>query len=264
MFPRKLLLIFLSVLLNVISCQKDNELIDGVEANQEKAVLERINSDELSEDSVLVFYKTEGYKHTSIEKGIETLRTLALSNNFLLEFTDDSALFTSENLLKYNLVIFLNTSGDILNDAQQVVFENFIQSGGNFMGVHSACDTEYNWSWYGKLVGGYFLSHPAVQQATIDVVNNTHKATNHLSATWQLTDEWYDFKDINPNINVLLNLDEATYSGGANGENHPISWYQEFDGGRSFYTGIGHNEEVYDLSDFKAHLLGGIEYCLGR
>ncbi|MEO9893673.1 ThuA domain-containing protein [Aurantibacter sp.] len=264
MFPRKLQLILFAALLCAVGCQKDNELIQDIEATEEKAILEKMNSEEVTEESVLVFYKTASFKHTSIAKGIETLEALALANSFLLESTDDSALFTTENLQNYDLVIFLNTTGDILNDTQQEVFENYIQSGGNFMGVHSACDTEYDWPWYGELVGAYFLSHPEIQEATIDVVNNTHEATNHLSDSWELTDEWYDFKEISPNVSVLLNLDEATYVGGANGENHPIAWYQEYDGGRSFYTGIGHNEEVYDLSDFKEHLLGGIAYCLER
>ena len=114
------------------------------------------------------------------------------------------------------------------------------------MGIHAAADTEYDWAWYGKLVGGYFESHPEQQQAKIDVVDRTHPSTVHLKNEWLHFDEWYNFKNLNPKVNVLMKLDESTYKGGTNGNNHPIAWYHEFDGGRAFYTGLGHTEEAYD------------------
>ena len=135
------------------------------------------------------------------------------------------------------------------------------------MGVHAAADTEYDWPWYGKLVGGYFDSHPSnpnVRKATINVVNKSHPATEHLSDTWIRTDEWYNYKTLSSETTVLLNLDESSYEGGTNGTNHPIAWYQEFDGGRAFYTGGGHTDDSYDEPMFRQHLLGGIEWCLKR
>ncbi len=135
------------------------------------------------------------------------------------------------------------------------------------MGIHAASDTEYDWPWYGKLVGAYFDGHPNdpnVREAKMKVVNRQHLSTTHLDDTWVRNDEWYNYKNINPKLQVLICLDETSYEGGTNGDNHPIAWYQEFDGGRVFYTGGGHTTESYDEPDFQKHLLGGINYCLGR
>lgn len=217
-----------------------------------------------SPDKVLVFTKTAGFRHQSIETGVKTMEELSKENNFEITHTEDAALFTPENLKQYQLVIFLNTTGDVLNTEEEKAFEVFFQNGGSFMGVHSATDTEFDWAWYGKLVGAYFLNHPKQSSATIMRINSTHPSTKHLQERWVHYDEWYNFKSINQDINVLLNLDESTYGGGENGEFHPIAWYHEFDGGRSFYTGLGHTNESYSEPEFKKHLLGGILYCLKR
>ena len=160
--------------------------------------------------------------------------------------------------------MFLSTTMDVLGDEQQSAFEKYIQDGGSFMGVHAAADTEYEWPWYNKLVGAYFLSHPKQQTATIDVLDRNHPSTKHLADTWTHFDEWYNYKNINPDLNVLMKLDESSYEGGKNGDNHPIAWYHEYDGGRAFYTGLGHTEEAFDDLNFRQHLVGGIEYCLKR
>ncbi|MDO7172229.1 ThuA domain-containing protein [Mariniflexile sp. AS56] len=215
-------------------------------------------------DKVLVFTKTSGFRHQSIETGVKTVEALGTENNFEITHTEDASLFTVENLKQYKLVVFLNTTGDVLNESEEQAFESFIKNGGSFMGVHSATDTEYEWPWFGKLVGAYFLNHPKQATATLKRVNDSHLATKHLKKEWVHFDEWYNFKSINQDINVLLNLDESTYEGGKNGENHPIAWYHEFDGGRSFYTGLGHTNESYAEPEFKQHLLGGILYCLKR
>lgn len=217
-----------------------------------------------AKDQVLVFTKTNGFRHSSIEKGVATLVKLGATNNFEVTQTADSLQFNPVNLKKYQLVIFLNTTMDVLGDAEQSAFENYIRAGGSFMGIHAAADTEYDWPWYGKLVGAYFISHPKQQEAVIDVVDHNHPATQHLAATWTHFDEWYNFKDINPDLQVLMKLDESSYEGGKNGDNHPIAWYHEYDGGRAFYTGLGHTDEAYDDLNFRQHLIGGIEYCLGR
>ncbi|QBA65486.1 ThuA domain-containing protein [Muriicola soli] len=213
---------------------------------------------------ILVFTKTQGYRHQAIEKGVSTLQDLSKTNSFTIIQTENSEDFNRENLKKYTLVIFLSTTLDVLNELQQQTFTEYINQGGNFMGVHAASDTEYDWPWYGNLVGAYFKSHPEQQQATIEVVDRSHLSTKHLNETWIHFDEWYNFKSINPDINVLMQVDESSYTGGENGERHPIAWYHEYEGGRSFYTGLGHTEEAYDDPDFQQHLLGGIFYCLGR
>ena len=215
-------------------------------------------------DKVLVFTKTAGYRHESIEKGVESIIELGKENDFDVTHSEDANMFNKENLSQFKLVIFLNTTEDILNLEQQNNFEDFINNGGSFMGIHSAADTEYDWPWYGKLVGAYFMDHPEKSNAQIIRVDETHLSSKHLPDTWTRYDEWYNYKSINPEIKVILQLDETTYTGGKNGPNHPIAWYQEFDGKRMFYTGMGHTKESYSEPDFKNHLLGGILYCLKR
>ncbi|MGB5553432.1 MAG: ThuA domain-containing protein [Flavobacteriaceae bacterium] len=218
----------------------------------------------MNTDLVLVFTKTNGYRHASIEKGVETIKSIGLGHNFVVSHTEDSLQFNSANLKKYKAVVFLSTTMDVLGTNEQSAFEEYIQNGGSFMGIHAAADTEYEWPWYGKLVGAYFKSHPKQQEARIEVVDKSHSATSHLNDTWMHFDEWYNYKNINPDMNVLMKLDETSYEGGENGDNHPIAWYHEFDGGRAFYTGLGHTHESYDDPSFRKHLIGGLLYCLGR
>lgn len=223
-----------------------------------------MSSSTVKPKKILVFSKTTGFRHSSIEPGIKALKKLALENRFDLISTERSEYFTPDSLQKFDLVVFLNTTGDILNDNEQAAFEQYIQAGGGFVGVHSATDTEYDWPWYNKLVGAYFLSHPKVQEATLHVLDNSHPATKMLDKKWIKTDEWYNFKDMNPDIHVLISIDESSYSGGKNGEHHPIAWYHEYDGGRAFYTAMGHTDESYKEPRFLAHLLGGIRYAMRK
>ncbi len=211
---------------------------------------------------VLVFMKTAGFYHKSIPAGAAAIQQLGLQNGFGVDTTRDDAAFTPSNLKKYEAVIFLNTTGTVLNDSQKTAFKQYIQKGGGFVGVHAATDTEYGWPWYNGLVGAYFLSHPKQQKATIIVKDNSHISTKHLPVKWERFDEWYNFKNITDNIKVLLLLDEKSYEGGKNGNYHPIAWYQNYDGGRAFYTGLGHTDESYEEPFFLRHFLGGIQYAM--
>lgn len=216
---------------------------------------------------ILVFSKTAGFYHESIPSGIAAIQKMGAENNMVVDTTKNASYFVEDSLKKYRAVVFLSTTQNVLNADQQVAFERYIQAGGGFVGVHAAADTEYNWPWYNKLVGAYFKSHPNnpnVRKATIDVVDTTFKATKGLPARWERTDEWYNYKSINPDINVLAKLDEESYEGGENGENHPIAWYHEFDGGRAFYTGGGHTNESFSEPLFVNHLLEGIKYAIGE
>ncbi|MFT5167350.1 MAG: cytochrome c [Saprospiraceae bacterium] len=217
--------------------------------------------------TVLVFSKTAGYRHQSIEPGIDAIKKLGSENGFLVKTTEDASAFKEENLKRYAAVIFLNTTGDVLDHVQQADFERYIQAGGGFVGIHAAADTEYDWIWYGKLVGGYFNGHPSdpnVRHAKIKVLDKNHICSKVLPDTWEREDEWYNYKNLNPNTNVIATLDETSYEGGTNGENHPISWYHDFDGGRAFYTGCGHTEASYSEPLYLQHLLGGIQYAIGN
>ncbi len=216
---------------------------------------------------LLVFSKTGGFRHASIKDGKIALQKLATEHSFVIDFTEDATAFTDANLAHYVAVVFLLTTGEILDDSQQAAFERYIRGGGGYVGVHSASDTEYNWPWYGGLVGAYFdriHGHSKVVQATIHVVDRTHPSTAMLPGMWVRTDEWYNFAS-NPRgrVSVLMTLDESTYSGGTMGADHPIAWYHEYDGGRAWYTALGHTSESYYEPLFLAHLWGGIIYAVG-
>lgn len=214
---------------------------------------------------VLVFTKTTGFRHGSIPVGIKAIQALGAKNGFDVDTTEDASRFTEANLQQYAAVIFLNTTGDVLNNYQEADFERYIQAGGGFVGIHSAADTEYDWPWYGKLVGAYFENHPpGTPRATLHVKDRTHAATKHLPERWERTDEWYNFKQVNKETKVLITIDERSYTGGTMGDDHPISWYHEYDGGRAFYAELGHTEESYKEEAYLQHILGGIRYAIGN
>jgi cytochrome c len=218
-----------------------------------------------STPKVLVFSKTAGFYHQSIPTGIEAIQKLGEENGFEVDTTKDANQFTEDNLRQYAAVIWLSTTGDVLNPAQEADFERYIQSGGGYVGVHAAADTEYEWGWYNRLAGGYFLSHPRIQEATVKVVNSSHPSTSFLPAEWKRTDEWYNYKSLYPEVNVLLELDESSYEPGEGAMGtHPHAWYHDYDGGRAFYTGGGHTEEAYAEPLFLQHLLAGIQYAIGQ
>jgi cytochrome c len=214
--------------------------------------------------SVLVFSKTTGFRHDSIAQGITALEALGAEHGFAVDRTEDAARFSDAVLAGYKVVVFLNTTGDVLDTGEKAAFERYIRSGGGFVGIHSASDTEYGWPWYGRLVGAWFASHPQIQRATVHIANPDHPSMKGLPLLWDRTDEWYNFRS-NPRgaVQVLATLDEATYSGGTMGGDHPITWCQEVDGGRSWYTAMGHTKESYAEPLFRAHLLGGIESAAG-
>ena len=215
---------------------------------------------------VLLFSETRDFRHDSTETALVALEELATSVGMQSDRVADSdGFFTDTNLANYDAVVWVMTSGDVLNESEQSAFERYIRNGGGYVGIHAASFTEYEWPWYGRLMGAYFDSHPEIQVATQDVEDRTHPSTAHLGARWTRTDEWYDYRS-NPRsmVNVLLSLDETTYSGGTMGEDHPSAWYHDFDGGRSWYTGGGHTHESYAEPDFRAHLLGGLQYATAR
>ncbi|MAW96086.1 MULTISPECIES: ThuA domain-containing protein [unclassified Leeuwenhoekiella] len=207
----------------------------------------------LTTKNVLIFTKTNGFRHASIETGVAALREIAAENHWAVTHSEDSLIFTPERLKDTDLVIFLNTTGDIFGEAQEKAFKKYIEDGGRFFGIHAASDTEYDWPWYGDFIGGYFVSHPKIQQARIN------KKTDHVTVeafpkTFERTDEWYNFKNLNPDVTVTLTLDESSYEGGKNGVYHPHAWYQQVGEGMMYYTGGGHTDESYSEPGFRQHL----------
>ncbi|MFE6036063.1 ThuA domain-containing protein [Streptomyces sp. NPDC056452] len=213
---------------------------------------------------VLVFSKTAGFRHDSIPAGITGIQQLGAAHDFTVTATEDAGAFTPQNLAGYAAVVFLSTTGDVLDTAQQDALKGYVDGGGGFVGIHAAADTEYGWPEYEHLVGAWFKSHPAIQQANVTTEDHTHPATAHLDDTWTRTDEWYNYRT-NPrdDVHVLQSLDESSYSGGEMSGDHPITWCHPQEQGRSFYTGLGHTAESYSDPAFRQLLLGGIQYAAG-
>ncbi|MHA4811905.1 ThuA domain-containing protein [Flavitalea flava] len=217
-----------------------------------------------SKPRVLIFSKTNGFRHSSIPVGIAAIQKLGQENGFEVDATEDSTWFRKKTLKKYAALIFLSPTGTVFGPAEEKALQEYIHHGGGFVGIHAATDCEYNWQWYGDLVGGYFKSHPKQQQARIVVIDKENPATKDLPETWERFDEWYNFKYLNPNLTILLKIDEKSYTGGENGDNHPMAWYHEYEGGRAFYTELGHTDESYADPKYLGHLLGGIQYAIGK
>ena len=212
---------------------------------------------------ILVFTKTVGWHHTSIPAGVAAIIKLGAENNFSVDTTSDATKINESNLSKYSALVFLQTTGALLNNYQEADLERYMQAGGNFVGVHAAADALYDWAWYGRLVGAYFVSHPEIQEAKFNVVDKNHASTRSLPDQWIRKDELYNFKDISKDLHVLITIDENSYKGGINGANHPMAWYHNFENGRSFYTELGHTDESYSDPQYLKHLLGGIQYAIG-
>lgn len=231
---------------------------------------------------VLLITETAGWHHESIDYGIAAINELAATHNFKVERQQKAEHINFERFNSFDAVIFLSTTGDIFNDEEQAAFEKYIQSGKGFVGIHAASDTEYEWEWYTKLVGRMFYIHPEQQTATLNFIDKNFPGLEHFPDAMLFTDEWYEFGEEKiDGLNYLITIDENTFDPNANFENHdvdeagnqidrtgsgmgdfhPISWYHEYDGGRSFYTALGHIEKVYENRWFLEHLYGGIYYA---
>jgi cytochrome c len=216
------------------------------------------------EEKILIFTKTQSFRHKSIEPGVVAMLKLASENGITADTTSDVTQFNEKNLRQYSALLFLHSTGELFDYNQKNALQRYIQAGGGWVGIHAACDAEYNWPWFNKLAGAYFMSHPKPQKAKLQVTDKTHESTKHLKDEWVRFDEWYDFKSMNPDVKVLIKIDETSYEGGKNGENHPMAWYHEYDGGRAWYTGLGHTDESFLEEDFLKHVLGGIKWAIGK
>lgn len=218
----------------------------------------------IPELGVAVFSKTTGFRHGSIEAGKQMFKLLASENAWILTLTEDAAELTKA-LPRVRVVVFLNTTGDVLDDSQQATFEKWFKKGNGFVGVHSAADTEYEWPWYGKTVGAYFRRHPAIQTANISIEDRSHPAMKHLPSVWRRADEWYDYKaSPRGSVHVLASLDTASYAGHEMGGDHPIVWCQESGGGRAFYTGLGHTDESFTEKAFMQMIRAAVQWASGK
>lgn len=219
----------------------------------------------------LLFTKTAGWHHQSINEGVDAIRDIARRHQFQVDWEEMAGRFNTENLKQYDVIIFLSTTGDVLNDEQQKAMEEFIQGGKGFVGIHAASDTEYDWEWYTQLVGRMFVIHPVNQTARVDVIDSNFPGQERLPSSFLWTDEWYEFSDEKvEGLNYLMTIDETTFDPNADwgnvkgtgmGDFHPITWYHEFDGGRSYYTAMGHMSQTYEDKMFLEQLFGGIYWA---
>ncbi|ANW94931.1 hypothetical protein AXE80_00865 [Wenyingzhuangia fucanilytica] len=216
--------------------------------------------------SILVFSKTAGFRHKSIEPGKKAIENMAKEKGWKVTFSEDSDLFNAKDLSAFDVLFFLNTTGDILNDEQQEAMKSFLTKGKGFVGTHAATDTEMEWEWYVNLLGASFASHPKQQKATLHInKSHGHKAVAHLNDSEEFFDEWYNFKNpVAQHVNVLATLDESTYTGKQMGITHPITWYHNYDGARVFYTGLGHTSESYSDERLLKQLEEGIKWASGQ
>ena len=228
--------------------------------------------------NVLVFTKTVGFYHDSKPNAIKAFYEIAHENKWQITFTEDSTMFSEKELSKYNVMVFLLTTGNnLLNDEEKTALQTYVENGGGFVGVHSATDTEYKWPWYERLVGAHFLGHPPVHEGKLIIEKRNHPATKCFGAdTMKWKDEFYSF-DRNPrkngNMEVLVSIDEKSYNIDENlwfknvnivmGD-HPLIWCQHIGRGRSFLTSLGHTAELYDNDMFRKHLTGAMMWAAGK
>jgi type 1 glutamine amidotransferase len=229
-------------------------------------------------EKVLVFSKTAGFRHDSIPAGHRGAAAARRRQRLRSDASEDATVFNDANLAQFDAVVFLSTTGDILNAEQQAAFERYIQAGNGFVGIHAASDTEYTWPWYGQMLGGYFRNHPpGTPTATVKIEDANEPSTTGIPANWVRTDEWYNFQSpVNPVVNgggtdysprasgvhVLATVDEATYDeqdGNATDDDHPVAWCTQYDGGIAWYTAMGHTQASFSEPDFRKHLLGGLQ-----
>jgi type 1 glutamine amidotransferase len=213
---------------------------------------------------VLVFSRTGGFRHPSIADARDAFERLAERHGFTVALTEDQDVFTAEALEPYRVVVFLHTTGHVLDPPGQAALRGWLAEGNGWVGIHGAADGDKDWAWYIGLVGAKFTAHPAIQPATIRVEDREHPSTAMLPEAWARTDEWYNF-DRNPRgkAHVLATLDEHTFDGGGMGDDHPIAWCQAYGGGRSFYTALGHTEASWTEPLFLDHVLGGLRWAAG-
>ncbi|MCW9706370.1 ThuA domain-containing protein [Fodinibius salsisoli] len=227
---------------------------------------------DLEGKQVLVYTKNgEGYVHENIPNSIKAIKELGEKHGFTVDSSEDPADINADNLTKYDALIFSNTNNDVFaTQEQHDAFQNYIRSGGGFVGIHSASGSERDWPWFWNLLGGSFYRHAPYQEFTVNITDDSHSSTHFLPEEWIREDECYYLKQLNPGIRVLLQADMTTvedkekenFPGKVFGDTYPLAWYHEFEGGRSWYTSLGHSPESYDDPMFRKHILGGIEWVV--
>ncbi|MBN1998283.1 ThuA domain-containing protein [candidate division KSB1 bacterium] len=228
----------------------------------------------MKQKRVLIYTKNgEGYVHENIKSSILCLEKICEENNWEYRTTDDASIFTAVKIAAFDVLIFSNTNNETFDtEEQKKVFQQYIRNGGGFAGIHSACGSERRWPWFWANLGGKFVRHPKLQPFDIKIIDRNHPSTSHLGEIWQWEDECYFMNELNPQIHVLIAVDLGTiednekekYPGRIFGDYFPLAWCQEFDGGRQWYTALGHKNEHYLDDNFIKHLTGGIRWAMRK
>ena len=254
---------------------------------------------EAPERRILVYTKNQVgqglYVHDNIPASVAAIKKLGAANNFAVDVSDDPAVFTDQNLKRYKALVFDNTNNEIFgNEEQKAAFQRYIRgfkgiespkgaeqraalwghapSGGGFVGIHSVCGSMRQWPWFWEMLGGRFLRHPKLQTFTIRVKDPKDPSTAHLGESFQWTDEFYFLDHMPTGLHVLLAGDLTTltdpakdkYPGKLFGDEFPLAWRHQFDGGREWYTALGHKPEHYSDPKLTQHILGGILWAMGE
>ena len=222
--------------------------------------------------SILIYTRNgEGYVHDNIQASVDAVEEICKEMKIQTSVTDDPTIFESKKLQKFNAVVFANSNNAaFLNDDQRKNFQEYIRSGKGFVGIHSACGSERDWPWFWSMLGGKFVRHPVLQEFDIKITDKKHISTKHLPEPWKWEDECYYLDHLNPDIHVLISADLSTiedpdkdkYPGTIFRDQFPLSWCHKFEGGRSWYTALGHKIEYYKDENFRKHIAGGIQWVL--
>jgi hypothetical protein len=221
---------------------------------------------------MLVVSQTAGFRHGSIPVGRETLKQLGTETGlweteFAESASEVTSAFTAENLKRFDVIVFLNTTGELaIDDVGKAAFLAWLRGGKAFVGMHAATDTFYKWPEFGKLIGGYFDGHPWHQKVTVKVERTDHPATRHLGSSFEITDEIYQFREWSrEGKEVLLSIDNASVDvnrGKRADKDYAVAWTRQEGEGRVFYTSLGHRNEVWRDPRYQQHLVGGIAWAM--
>lgn len=229
--------------------------------------------------TVLLFSKATGFRHSeSIEAGKKILDDLADKNGWFLYSTEEGGVFNPQQLAQFNVVVFNNSTGRVLNDDQQKALEDYVMQGGSLVGIHGSGDNSHHWDWYVQnLVGAGFSHHsidPHLQETTVTLNTVPDSAiVENLPSTWVQTDEWYVFFE-NPRskgFNILYSIDGEQIQPGGNilwmtdkgfgmGKDHPVAWYRSVGSGRTFYTSMGHDASAWTKEPFVQMMQNAINW----
>ena len=236
--------------------------------NQEHDSIAPVLPESLFSPAVLVFSKTNGFRHVEgIEGGLRALQTIVHNRGWAIFHTENGAVFNADDLRRFDAVVFLNASGDMLNTSQEQAFQQWLEAGGGWLGIHAAGDSSHaGWKWYrDNLIGADFTAHimgPQFQRATVLSENHSHPVLQGVPGIWQHEEEWYSWER-SPRLEgftILATIDEESYAPvlkilwGKERDlsmgDHPVVWSNCVGEGRSVYATMGHRAEAFEKAEF--------------